>query len=397
MENKRKIKNAIMIGALSSVSYFVVYFSRNILSAVSPQMIESGGYTTEYIGAVSSFFFAFYAVGQLISGVIGDRVKARYMMSVGLVMAGICNLLFPIVVDQAMMATVIYGITGFFLAMIYAPMTKMVAENTEPLYATRCSVGYEFGALLGSPIAGIAAAVLAWYAAFYLSGGILIGMGIICYAMILFFEKKGIVKYNQFEQKEKKNGKIKILIEHRIIKFTFISVITGIVRTSVVFWLPTYISQYLGFSAEKSANIFTVATFAISMTTFIAVFIYEKLKRNMDLTILLAFISAAVFFAGTYVINHSWGNIICLVLAIMSSNSAACMLWSRYCPSLYQTGMVSTATGYLDFMSYMAAALASKVFANAVSVIGWKNLIITWFALMILGIIISLPWKKRTH
>ena len=56
--------------------------------------------------------------------------------------------------------------------------------------------------------------------------------------------------------------------------------------------------------------------------------------------------------------------------------------------------MVSSATGYLDFMSYMAASVSSIVFADAVSDIGWKWLILIWFALMAIGMIISLPLKK---
>jgi sugar phosphate permease len=71
------------------------------------------------------------------------------------------------------------------------------------------------------------------------------------------------------------------------------------------------------------------------------------------------------------------------------------MLWSRYCPGLKDTGMVSSATGFLDFMSYMAASVSSTLFANAVSVIGWQNLVMTWFGLMALGVIVVLPYKKR--
>jgi len=168
-----------------------------------------------------------------------------------------------------------------------------------------------------------------------------------------------------------------------------------VVRTSVVFWLPTYISQYLGFSAEKSAGIFTVATLFISLTAFIAVFLYERLGRNIDLAIIIVFISATICFAAVYFIKQPVLNIIFMVLGIISSNSAASMLWSIYCPSLIDTGMVSGATGFLDFMSYMAASVASSVFANAVSVIGWNGLILVWLALMVVGIIISLPLKKN--
>ena len=115
---------------------------------------------------------------------------------------------------------------------------------------------------------------------------------------------------------------------------------------------------------------------------------------DMDKTILLMFSSAAVFFLLTYLVKVPVLNIVFIVLAIMSSNGAATMLWSRYCPSLRDTGMVSSATGFLDFLSYMAAALANLVFANAVGTIGWGNLILVWGALMIVGLLISLPYQK---
>ncbi len=391
----KNVKNAIFIGVLCSVSYLAVYFARNILGTVTPQMIENG-YHESYIGKVSSTYFICYAVGQLINGIIGDKIKARYMISVGLFMAGITNFLFSVLSQNyGGLAMIAYGLTGFFLSMIYGPMTKIVAENTEPIYATRVSLGYEFSALIGSPIAGIAAAILVWQSVFITSSVVLVLMAVICFAFFLFFEKKGIIKYNQYTP-EKENGKgIKVLIKHRIIKFTLISVITGVVRTTVVFWMPTYFSQYLGFSPKTSASIFTVATLIISLTTFITVFLYEKLNRNMDKTILIMFVTASLFFILLYLIKQPVLNIVFMVIAIMASNGAATMLWSRYCPSLRDTGMVSSATGFLDFMSYMAAAASSTLFANAVSQIGWGNLILIWCGLMLFGVAISIPRKAK--
>ena len=390
----KSVMNAIYIGTLCSVAYLAVYFARNLLGAVTPGMIE-GGYTEEYIGKVSSVYFIFYAFGQLFNGIIGDKVKARYMISIGLFMAGVTNVLFSkFSVNYAAVAIVIYGFTGFFLAMIYGPMTKVVAENTEPVYATRCSLGYTFASFVGSPVAGVVAAVFAWQGAFVLSSVILVVMAVMCFACFLMFEKKGIVKYNQYARKKEKGGSIKVLIKHKIIKFTVVSILTGVVRTTVVFWLPTYISQYLNFSAETSALLFTVATFIISFTTFISIFVYERLKRNMNLTMLIMFSSSTLFFLLVYLVKQPIFNIVFIVAAIMSSNGAATMLWSRYCPSLRDTGMVSSATGFLDFASYMAAAASSTIFANAVSVIGWGNLILVWFGLALCGVFVALPYDK---
>jgi len=394
MQNK-SVRNAVYVGTLCSVSYLAVYVARNILGAVTPQMIAEGGFTTEYIGKVSSVYFVCYAVGQLINGAIGDKVKARWMISGGLFMAGIMNLLFARMgALHPNAAIAAYGMTGFFLSMIYGPLTKVVAENTDPKYTHRCSLGYTFASFLGSPLAGVIAAYFAWQSVFAVSTVILAVMAVVCFGVFLGFEKSGVIRYGQYHR-EKEKGSIKVLIEHRIVKFTLISVLTGVVRTSVVFWLPTYISQYLGFSSSDSAKIYTVATFVISMTTFVAVFVYERLNRDMDKTILLMFIVSVCCFTIVYFVHAPAMNIVLMVAAIMSSNGAASMLWSRYCPSLRDTGMVSSATGFLDFMSYMAAAAASSAFANAVSQIGWQNLILVWIALMAAGVIVALPWKRE--
>lgn len=393
MKFSQNAKKAIYIGSLCSVSYFSVYIARNILSAVTPQMIEQG-YTEEYIGTISSLYFIFYAFGQLINGAIGDKIKAKYMISMGLLGAGITNLIFSRITLYPTTAMIVYGVTGFFLSMIYGPMTKVVSENTEPIYATRCSLGYTFASFFGSPAAGLLASFLAWQNVFTFSSTALFVMAAVGFSFFTLYEKKGIVKYGQYKPEKKGAQNIKVLFKHHIVKFSFISILTGVVRTSVVFWLPTYINQHLGFSSKTSATIFTVATLVISFTAFIAVFTYEKLGHDINKTVLIMFSSAVIFFALTYFVNLPAVNIVFIVLAIMSSNGAASMLWSRYCPSLRDTGMVSSATGFLDFLSYMSAAAANVIFASAATTIGWGNLILVWLGLMIIGVIIALPYDK---
>lgn len=394
----KEAKNALYIASMCSLSYLAVYFAKNILSATSPQLIENGIATQSDIGTFSSVYFICYALGQLVNGMVGDKIKAKYMISLGLIFAGISNFLFVNIISLPTLACIAYALMGVALSMIYGPMTKTVAENTNPLYAPRCSLGYTVSSFLGSPFAGIAAAIFAWKTVFYLNSSALLIMGCICFLVFLIFEKNGIVKYNQYSKQkgEKINLKegIKILVKRQIIKFTVISIVTGVVRTAVVFWLPTYVNQYLGFSTGLSATVFTIATFIFSSSAIIAVFTYERLKRNMDLTILLMFSVSAVMFLLVYFVKIPVVNIVFLILAVLSSNCAASMLWSTYCTGLRDTGIVSAATGFLDSMSYLGAAIASSAFANAVDGIGWGNLILVWLGLVMIGVFVSLPYKK---
>lgn len=396
MQLSQKAKNAILIGTLCSVSYFAVYIARNILGAVTPQMVDAG-YTEEYIGAISSLYLLFYACGQLINGLVGDKIKAKWMICIGLSGAAMTNFIFSRITMMPTAATAVYGFSGFFLSMIYGPMTKVVAENTEPLHATRCSLGYTFASLIGTPSAGLLATFLAWQSVFSFSSGVLIAMAILGFIFFTSFERRGVVKYGQYKPEKKGIGNIKVLFKHQIVKFSLIALITGIIRTSVVFWLPTYLTQWLGYSSKEATSIFTVTTFIISLTSFISVFIYEKLGHNMNKTILLMFTSSFVFFVLTYFVRLPILNIVFIVLAIMASNGSATMLYSRYCPSLRDTGMVSGATGFIDFLSYTSAALANIVFANAATTIGWGNLILVWLGIVAFGVLVALPWDKMKH
>ena len=394
---KPAAKNAVLLGGLCAISYLAVYIARNMLTATTTQIREAGAFTDNALGTLSSIYFITYACGQLINGFLGDKIKPKYMISFGLMLAGVCNALFSALADYPMAAFISYGSSGFFLSMIYGPLTKVIAENTEPIYATRCSVAYTFSSLIGTPVAGLVAVLVAWRVAFQVSAGSLLLMGALCLLSFAILEKKGIVKPNITIRAPEKGGKVKVLLERQILKFTVIAIITGVVRTAVVFWLPTYLEQHLHFSPDTATMLFTLCTSILSVTSFITVFTYEALRRNMNLAILIYFIVSTSAFGLLLFVPNNTMNIVVMLLAIMACQCADSLMWSRYCPSLYDTGMTSTATGYLDFLSYMAAATASSIFPHAKEYIGWNGLILVWAGLMLIGILVSLPFKKKTH
>ena len=397
-------KKAIKIGSLCFFAYLAVYLARNILSTVTPAM-QAQGFTKDAIGLASSIYFYTYAVGQLINGIVGDKIKAKYMMSMGLAIAGVSNFLFSYLNMASQTygvipvgAYVAYACTGFGLAMIYGPMTKIVSENTEMPYTTRCSLGYTFASYFGSPVAGLLATFLAWNSVFAVSSGVLCSMAVVLFTSFTVFERKGIITYGRFKRTQKvgAKGNLKMLLDRHIVKFSMVSILTGVVRTSVMFWLPTYFAERLELGGERATLTYTVATLFISCGSFIVIFLYEKMGHNLDKTVLVMFSGAVVGFTLTYFVAVPAVNIVLIVLSIMSSNGAATMLWSRYCPGLRDTGMVSGVTGYLDFISYMAAATANIVFPFLIEKQAWpwERVVLIWIGLMIVGVLIALPWQR---
>ena len=392
MKNE-KIRNAVWMGGLCAISYLAVYFARNIMGAVSPKMIESGDFTMESIGTISSVYFIVYAVGQLINGAIGEYVKARWMISGGLLLAGVCNACFVWADGGLVGACIAYGLTGYFLSTVYGPMTKVLSENVEPRYVTRCTLGYTFSSLFGVPLAGVAAAALTWQGTFYSSSLFLLVMGAACFAALLVMERKGIVRYGQY-QRAKGGGSIRQLVRLHIVPVTGINILIGVVRTAVIFWLPTYMTQYLGFSAEGAATTFTATTFLISLTPLITVFAYEKMGSAMFRTTFWSLVISTAAFALAFAVKQPAINVAGMVIAIMGANGASTMIVNRYCPGLRDTGMVSGVSGFLDACGYAAASVSTAVFPRVVEDAGWGVLILAWMVLMLLGTVLAIPLLK---
>ncbi len=391
----KDVKHAFMIGSISTLVYLACYFARNILSVVSPQMVENTGISVEYIGMLSTANMLLYAGGQLINGIVGDKMKAKYLVGGGLLFAGLCNVGIGLS-DAPLAIFLFYSMGGFFLSTLYAPLVKLIAENTCPQHAEKCCLGLSFAALFGVPVAGIVAFFFEWNNVFFIGGIILIAIGIGFYVIVHSMEEKGIIQYRVKEKRQKSSGRVKVLFENAIIKFTLVSILTGIVRTSVAFWIPTYLSQYLGFTARISATIYTVMTAVQSVSPYVTnVIVYEyTLKRDMGRMLSLMFGLSTVSFTLMFLLDNPFANVIFMTIAIMTANGASNTMWNVYCPSLHHTGMVSTVTGYLDFVSYLAAGIANQLFANAITQIGWGNLILIWALLMGLGVVVSMFGRR---
>lgn len=391
----QEARNALKLGFLCSIAYLACYFARNLLGVLTPSMEKLGVWTTQEIGYISTAYFICYACGQLINGALGDRVRAVYLVSTGLILAGACNFIFAFA-NNFYLAIAVYGLSGYGLSMVYAPMVKTVSENTTPEFATRCLLGFTFASFLGSPMAGLAGMLFSWQVAFIVCFGIAAIMGISIFMSFRIFEKQRVIIHYGRHENAQKQTKISALFKKGIVKWTIVSALTGIVRTAVLFWATTFFSDYLGYGAEKAAMIYSVITLINSFSPYFNnLVVYERiLKRNRDLSVFVMFVLSTIFFALLFFVKLRLLAVIIFLLALMTNSGASTILWSIYCPSLKDTGRTSSATGFLDFISYIAAAIASSVFANAVSSVGWQPLIIIWASLMLTGVIACLPFKR---
>lgn len=75
------------------LAYTSIYVARVNLSVAGPKMIDANLLSTVQLGALGSIFSTIYAIGRLINGGMSDRKPPWLMLTTGLAVAGLSNIL----------------------------------------------------------------------------------------------------------------------------------------------------------------------------------------------------------------------------------------------------------------------------------------------------------------
>ena len=78
------------------ITYASFYLGRINFSVALPRIMDDSGWTRADVGAIGTAFFWAYAIGQFINGQLGDRFGARLLITVGLTVSALMNLLFAL-------------------------------------------------------------------------------------------------------------------------------------------------------------------------------------------------------------------------------------------------------------------------------------------------------------
>ena len=108
-------------------SYFCAYLGRLNYSAALTDMIRSEGFGKGETGLIGTAFFFAYGAGQFVSGFLGDRLPAKWLVFAGLGCSGVCNLLMAQGGTIGFMIGV-WCVNGLVQALIWSPMLRLVTD-----------------------------------------------------------------------------------------------------------------------------------------------------------------------------------------------------------------------------------------------------------------------------
>lgn len=396
MRANYEMKRAAQIGAICIVTYTVSYFFRNILSVFTPQMLASTLFTKENIALLSSVYMIAYAGGQLVNGVLGDHFKSKYMVLIGLCISGLGLMCFPLISANALQIGC-FALLGFGLSMLRGPMVKIISENSLPQYARiSCSL-LSMSASAGPLIASFVSIYFQWNTIFIVAAILSFVFAGVSFIVFTLLERKGMI-VPLHNNRENKQG-LDILGVFRLpnfLRFLLLGAITEISFTSIGFWIPTYLSEQLQFSAATSGVLYSGMSLVRSFAPFLCLILLGLFHDNCVKMMRSMFIISAALLLLMLPIKMVWPNAILFTVSCVTASIASAALWSVYIPSLGKSGKVSSANGVLDCAGYIGAACANIMFAWLITNWGWNATIAVWAFVFVIGVGITVFPSKAS-
>ena len=397
-QNSYDLKKALKIGFVCIFTYLINYYIRKLLPVLSTDMIGSGEYTEAVYALMSSTYMIAYAVGQLINGIIGDYIKPKYMVSLGLTVSSAGLFLFSFV-DAQIVDVIGFGVIGFGLSMMRGPLVKVISENTKQKYARVCCTFLSFVSFAGPLLVGAVAAFMDWKSVFVFSAFFTLVIAVFAFLMLTVFEKNGLivpVGAKTEKGKREKGSFWKVFTLHNFVLYIFIGIIVETMAISLDQWLTIFFSGHLMISDANAKMIYYVISVLRAVCPFISLLIF-RIVRGRDLFLIrISYFLAAIMFVLMLFVKDPWVNVGLLILALMCASVASSTMWSIYIPSLGKSGKVSSVNGILDSFGYAGASVMNLIFASVWSSFAGNGLILTWAGFVAVGAVITLFGKKNT-
>lgn len=409
MEIKKYSNKSIV--ALCTIAYFASYFSRKTFSVVMVNMLSAGDIERDVAGMVGTALFIFYGAGQLVSGYLGDRISPKYLMFSGLMVSALCNLLLPVAPNQYLMIP-IWAVNGFAQALLWPPIVRILAESlSHEKYVTAnfiVTCGAHVSTIVLYIYAPICISFMSYKAVFFTSTVFSLVVGVFfLVAMSLVLGKKESVPAAPVDKDAVKSDKSvwQTFVQTGVLPIFVCIIAMGFMRDGIESWLPTLYSEAFGRNSEESILVSVALPVFSIISVFLVRLIHKKpLFNNEASGSAIIFAISAVLcipFACLIEVHCTAARVICLFLAAIISacmHSVNFLLISCLPGRFAGTGKTSTVGGCCNACTYIGVAVSMYGIALVSEKFGWSMTIISWIAVLALGVAFALiAFKKYTN
>ena len=385
---------------LLSLVYFSSYVMRINFTVLIVKVCSELGREKGELAAIVTALTVAYGVGQIVCGVLGDKIKPRIMITCGIILAAVCNISF-FFTSNVLLMTVIWGINGFAHAMFWPPIVRLMSLNLNEEEYSFASVRVTWGSSIATILLYLSCPLLllitSWRVIMLLCAAI--GLAIMV-VWLIFAPKLFEGKAQNIDTLPPKTVQKEV---RRVPRFVFLPlalimvgiIMQGALRDGVTTWMPSYLHEVFALPEEFSIFI-TVILAIFSMISFTVFdFINRRFFKDEVFSAGFIFLLAAVCGVLLY-ISNVFGiavlSILFMSLLVACMHGTNLMLIAIAPKRFKNTGKVSTYSGIMNACTYVGAAVSIYGFS---AMKDWGSTIIIWAIIAVAACLICLTAVKR--
>ena len=169
LTEKKQVNKLIL---LFTITYMVSYITRINYGAIISEMERTTKISRSLLSMSLTGSFITYGTGQIISGILGDKISPKRLVSLGFIITIAMNVAIPFSPNPYVMLGV-WCVNGFAQSLMWPPivklMTAFLSDKDYKNASVRVTWGSSFGTMFVYLVSPAIIAVSGWRAVFFFS------------------------------------------------------------------------------------------------------------------------------------------------------------------------------------------------------------------------------------
>lgn len=402
----KSVKKSKLIVAAMWVLYCASYFIRTCYAATIAPLAEEGIYSKGEIGLIGTAFFICYGVGQLISGLIGDKINPFFMVMFGSVLGAVCCFLMPAAGSLGVLIGV-WAANGLFQSMLWSPILRVFSETIDESLSKKAILNIALSLPVGTVLAYLMSSMIIKYLNWkyvFIFGGSVVVIAVLFAGFAIFCSEKDIEKVSVIQKQNaeahnnvNKKGLAAVAVSSGLLFIMIPSFLHGMMRDGITNWVPAMISEVYGVSTSFSVFVTIALPIFNAFGAYLVTPLYKKLGENEMKTAGVTGFAALVPLLIMLFMNKLPVYVIIVLLAVTTSVMYALnyLIISLVPVRFSKFGFTSGISGILNSGAHIGCALSSYGFGAISEKAGWSAVIIVWIVSSVLITVFSFASNKR--
>lgn len=403
---------AILLIFLAWLVYTTSYLGKVNYSANITQIIDFYGVTKMQAGAVPTFFFFAYGIGQVVNGLLCKKYNAKWIIFTSLIVSAAINVSVALCTDFSIIKW-LWMINGFVLSILWPTLIRLLSETIPQKNLGTSSVvmgtTVAIGTLVIYGLSSLYAAFDKFKLSFYTAG-----IAVAVVALIWIFSYNKIVNSSKKEKETdnsvienstqdsadtiKDNSGKKILFAS-ICVLCFCAIGVNLIKDGLTTWVPSILKESFGMSDSISILLTLFLPVLAVFGNAYALKVHKKIPDYVNhCTIVFAVIAVLIC---VIILSLTSGSspvlLICLIVVNFLASSLNSLITSIF--PLFMRNKVNSGlfAGILNGFCYLGSTISSYGLGAIADNSGWIAVFLALIGFCILSFLVWIGYCLFKH